>query len=102
VRIAVTYRLYPTDEQEQALAEMLTTHRHMYNQALAERKNAWEERQESVSYGQQSAHLKDERTTKLYLARTNFSSCQATLRRLDRAFQAFFRRLTACEAPSVA
>jgi putative transposase len=33
------------------------------------------------------------------LAATNFSSCQATLRRLDRAFQAFFRRLRAGEAP---
>jgi putative transposase len=89
------------------MAEMLETHRRLYNRALAERKAAWEERQESVSYGQQSAHLKDERTTNPYLAATNFSSCQATflsrcqatLRRLDRAFQAFFRRLTAGETP---
>jgi putative transposase len=99
VRKAFKYRLYPTAQQEQALAEMLETHRHLYNRALAERKTAWDERQESVSYGQQSAHLKDERTTNAYLARTNFSSCQATLRRLDRAFQAFFRRLKAGEAP---
>ncbi len=42
---------------------MLNTHRHLYNQALAERKTAWEERQESVSYGQQSARLKDQRAT---------------------------------------
>jgi putative transposase len=52
-----------------------------------------------VSYGQQSAHLKDERMTNTYLAITNFSSCQATLRRLDRAFQAFFRRLKGGQAP---
>jgi putative transposase len=52
-----------------------------------------------VSYGEQSAHLKQERITNAYLARTNFSSCQATLRRLDRAFQAFFRRAKAGEAP---
>jgi putative transposase len=99
VRKAFKYRLYSTGQQEQALAEMLDTHRHLYNRALAERKSAWEERQESVSYGQQSAHLKDERTTNLYLARTNFSSCQATLRRLDRAFLAFFRRLRNGETP---
>jgi putative transposase len=99
VRKAFKYRLYPTAQQEQSLAEMLTTHRHLYNRALAARKTAWEERQESVSYGQQSAHLKDERTTNPYLAATNFSSCQATLRRLDRAFQAFFRRLKAGAAP---
>jgi putative transposase len=99
VRKAFKYRLYPTAEQEQALAEMLETHRCLYNRALAERKTAWEERRESVSYGQQSAYLKDERTTNAYLGRTNFSSCQATLRRLDRAFQAFFRRLKTGETP---
>src|SRR5262249_18412762 len=92
-------RLYPPAGQEQALAEMLETHRRLYNRALAERKSAWEERQQSVSYGQQSARLKDERTTNPYLARTNFSSCQATLRRLDRSFQAFFRRVKTGEAP---
>jgi putative transposase len=99
VRKAFKYRLYPTNEQERALADTLNTHRHLYNRALAERKTAWEERQESVSYGDQSAHLKDERTTNPYLAATNFSTCQATLRRLERAFQAFFRRLKSGEAP---
>jgi putative transposase len=99
VRKAFKYRLYPTVTQEQAMAEMLDTHRHLYNRALAERKTAWEESGESVSYGQQSAHLKDERITNPFLARTNFSSCQATLRRLDRAFQAFFRRVKAGEKP---
>src|SRR5262249_49697737 len=79
--------------------EMLDTHRHRYNRALAERKTAWEEQQRTVTYGEQSAHLKDERTTNPFLARTNFSSCQATLRRLDRAFQAFFRRVKSGEAP---
>jgi putative transposase len=99
VRKAFKYRLYPTAEQERTLAEMLETHRRLYNQALAERKRAWDEEQRTVTYGQQSAHLKDERTTNAYLARTNFSSCQATLRRLDRAFQAFFRRVKAGETP---
>jgi putative transposase len=99
VRKAFKYRLYPTASQEQALAEMLDTHRHLYNQALAERKTAREVERRSVTYGQQSGHLKEERTRNAYLARTNFSSCQATLRRLDRAFQGFFRRLQAGEKP---
>jgi putative transposase len=99
VRKAFKYRLYPTTQQERALTEMLETHRCLYNRALAERKTAWEERRESVSYGQQSAYLKDERTTNPHLARTNFSSCQATLRRLDRAFQAFFRRIREGQTP---
>jgi hypothetical protein len=37
---------------------MFETHRHVYNNALAERRNAWEERQESVSYEDQSASYK--------------------------------------------
>jgi putative transposase len=43
--------------------------------------------------------LKAERTVNPYLAQTNFSSCQATLRRLDKTFQAFFRRVKAGENP---
>ncbi len=39
-RKAFTYRLYPTTSQVQAMAELLETHRHLYNQALAERKSA--------------------------------------------------------------
>ena len=34
-----------------------------------------------------------------FLARTKFGSGQATLRRLDRAFEAFFRRLKSGETP---
>jgi transposase len=33
------------------------------------------------------------------LTATNYGSCQATLRRLEKAFQAFFRRVKAGEAP---
>jgi putative transposase len=75
------------------------THRHLYNRGLAERKTAWETDKRSVSYGDQSAALKTQRATDSYLARANFSACQRTLQRLDRAFAAFFRRLEAGEAP---
>ena len=81
------------------MVETLETHRHLYNRALAERKDTWEAEQRAVRYGEQSGHLKADRTTNPYLAKTNFSSCQATLRRLDRAFQAFFRRCKAGETP---
>lgn len=93
MRKAFKYRLYPTRQQDAAMSAMLETHRRLYNDALAERKHAWEQAQRSVSYGEQSGQLKVTRTTNPFLARTNFSSCQATLRRLDKAFQAFFRRV---------
>jgi len=93
VRKAYKYRLYPTKVQAVAMAEAVETHRHLYNRALAERKTAYETEKRTVRYGEQSAHIKEDRTENVYLARTNFSSCQATLRRLDKAFQAFFRRI---------
>lgn len=94
---AFKYRAYPTRAQADAMGAMAETHRRLYNRALAERKGAWEQERCSVSYGDQSATLKAQREVNPYLARTNFSSCQATLRRLDRAFQAFFRRVRAGE-----
>ncbi|EST18727.1 hypothetical protein N566_28550, partial [Streptomycetaceae bacterium MP113-05] len=54
----------------------------------------------SVKYGQQSGQLKDIRAfDPERQGRWSFSSQQATLRRLDKAFQAFFRRVKAGEAP---
>lgn len=78
---------------------LLETHRRLYNNALAERKTTYETEQRTVTYGQQSAQLKTTRKSNPYLALANFSSCQRTLRRLDRAFQAFFRRLKTGEKP---
>lgn len=40
---AFKYKLYPTRQQEVAMLTMLDTHRHLYNRALAERKEAWEQ-----------------------------------------------------------
>lgn len=93
MRKTFRYRLYPTRQQTRAMVTMLDTHRHLYNRALAERKDAWEQDKRSIRYGDQSAQLKGERITNAYLAATNFTSCQRTLRRLDKAFQAFFRRV---------
>ena len=97
MRKAFKYRLYPNQRQEQALTTMVETHRHLYNRALAERKNAYEQEQRSVSYQQQSGRLKEDRLTNPYLQATNFSSCQATLQRLQRTFENFFRRSKAGE-----
>jgi putative transposase len=97
MRRAYKYRLYPNRKQERALTTMVETHRHLYNRALAERKNAYEQEKRSVTYEQQSASLKEQRETNSYLRQTNFSSCQATLKRLQRAFENFFRRVQAGE-----
>jgi hypothetical protein len=46
---------------------MLETHRRLYNDALAERKQTWELEGRSVSYGEQSGQLKAARKTNPFL-----------------------------------
>jgi putative transposase len=71
----------------------------LYNAALEERRGRWRWNREPVSYGQQSAQLKEIRTVCPEQSRWSFSSQQATLRRLNRAFAAFFRRCGAGDKP---
>jgi putative transposase len=99
VRKAFKYRLYPNRPQGEALDAMLEIHRRLYNSALEERREVYEAEGHPVSYREQSVKLKEARKENPYLAKTNFSSTQATLRRLDRSFKAFFLRVKAGEAP---
>lgn len=98
---AYKFLLYPTVRQQQALGEMLRDHRSLYNGALEERRSAYRHASKTtVRYGQQSAQLKDIRAfDRDRQGRWSFSSQQATLRRLDKAFHAFFRRARAGEKP---
>ena len=92
------YRLYPTARQTVALGEMLRDHCTMYNAAMQERRDAYSQRKHSVCYGNQSGQLKEIRVDEQY-RRWSFSSQQQTLKRLDKAFQAFFRRVKHGETP---
>jgi putative transposase len=93
VRRAFKYRLFTNANQERELAIMLETHRRLYNACLEQRKVAYATREHSVKYAEQSAWFKAERVTNSFFARLNFSSAQATMRRLDKAFVNFFRRV---------
>jgi putative transposase len=99
VRRAYKFRLRPTARQHVALGQCLASHRELYNAALQERRDAWRLRGTGVSYGDQSAQLKDIRAARPDVAAWSFSSQQATLRRLNRAFAGFYRRVNAGDAP---
>jgi putative transposase len=99
VRRSYKYRLYPSRLQSEAMAARLESHRALYNAALEHRRTAYRMRGVTITYSDQSAELKDIRREDEGLAACNFSSCQATLRRLDRAFGAYFRRVSAGEHP---
>ncbi|MGW1090045.1 RNA-guided endonuclease InsQ/TnpB family protein [Streptomyces sp. NPDC002596] len=98
---AYKFLMRPTVGQQIALGEMLRDHCSLYNGALQERRDAYRHTSKtSITYGQQSAQLKDIRAfDPERQGRWSFSSQQATLRRLDKAFAAFFRRVKAKEAP---
>ncbi|MFI1396030.1 RNA-guided endonuclease InsQ/TnpB family protein [Streptomyces sp. NPDC020681] len=98
---AYKFLMRPTVGQQVALGEMLRDHCSLYNGALQERRDAWRHvSKTSVKYGQQSAQLKEIRALDPdRQGRWSFSSQQATLRRLDKAFAAFFRRIKSGETP---
>lgn len=99
MRRAFKYRLYPNANQERELGVMIETHRRLYNAALEQRNFAWSQRRVSVGYQDQSAELPELRASDGWFRKTNHSSCQATLRRLDKAFQRFFERVKRGEKP---
>lgn len=78
---------------------MLETHRRLYNTCLGQRKYAYEADKRTLKYTEQSEWFKLERGVNPFFARLNFSSAQDTMRRLDKAFVAFFRRVKSGEKP---
>ena len=99
MRRAYKFRLRPTARQHVALGQCLASHRELYNAALQERRDAWRLSKTRISYGEQSAQLKQIREIRPDVAAWSFSSQQATLRRLNRAFAGFYRRVKAGQAP---
>jgi putative transposase len=93
------YRLYPTKAQRRSLDQTVETCRRWYNACLAERKTAWETEKRSVSKFEQLAKVKDYRKENSYAAQVHSHVLQVVVADLDKAFQAFFRRVQAGETP---
>ncbi|MEV0236482.1 helix-turn-helix domain-containing protein [Nonomuraea sp. NPDC050786] len=88
------FLLRPTSKQSAALAACLEDHRQLYNAALEHRRTAYRKAGVTIRYGDQSGELKHIRADDPEgQGRWSFSSQQATLRRLDKAFGAFFTRV---------
>lgn len=71
----------------------------LYNAALQERRDAWRTNRERVNYYTQANQLKEIRAAG-DLSLANFSACQDVLRRVDKTFTAFFRRVKRKEKAS--
>jgi len=100
MRKTFKYRIYPTQETERKLVWTLTRCRELYNAALSERKDAYKYTGKRVNYYDQQNDLPEIKAE----IREEYQDIathvlQDVLRRLDKAFQNFFRRCKNGENP---
>lgn len=94
MRQMMKYRLHPTTAQTTALEAQRGEACRLYNAALQERRDAYRATGASLTYYDQANQLKairGEGACEL----ANYSACQDILRRVDKTFKAFFRRVKA-------
>jgi putative transposase len=100
IRKTYKYRLMPTPEQSRALETVLWSCRTLYNVALEQRKTWWQRGQDiGASYYQQKAELPDLKDACPEYAEVNAQVLQDVILRVERTYQAFFRRLKNGETP---
>jgi putative transposase len=93
------YKLMPTSEQQRTLETVVWRCRELYNAGLQERTAAWEQCRVSVTFAMQSAQLPGIKDVRPEYHNISAQVLQDVLHRLDKAFQAFFRRVQAGEQP---
>ena len=94
---AYKYRLYPSKAQQDLLAQTLETCRRWNNICLAERKEAYENEKRSIGKFEQLRKVREQKHSNPYAARVHSHILQIVVQDLDKAFQAFFRRVKAGE-----
>jgi putative transposase len=93
VRKTYKYKLMPAPKQERTLQTVLWRCRELYNAGLEERKAAWETCCVCVNFAKQSAQLPGIKEARPAYHDINAQVMQDVLHRLDKTFQAFFRRV---------
>src|SRR5260370_20342658 len=93
VRKTYKEKLRLTPAQERELDEVLWRCRELYNAALEQRITAWQRCHVSLSRNEQEAELTAIRAAFLEYAAIHSHVLQDVLARLDKTYQAFFRRV---------
>jgi putative transposase len=96
---AYKYRIYPTKKQERMLNEQLALCAELYNAALQERRDAYWMCGKSISYTQQAAQMPEIKILRPEYEAIYSQVLQDVLRRVDKAFQAFFSRVKVGQTP---
>lgn len=94
--MAYKFRMYPTVEQANQLAQTFGSVRFVYNHMLRERTDAFYERQERMGYHESSLAFTELRNSEEYpwLRDVPYVPVQQGLRHLQTAFQGFFDKRT--------
>ncbi|CAG8852043.1 11858_t:CDS:1, partial [Gigaspora margarita] len=87
------YRLYPNKQQKEKINQTLETCRILYNEFLAERKEAYEQEQRKITCFEQINSLPSRKETNPFLGEVFSQILQDIARRVHKNFLAFFRRL---------
>lgn len=90
---AYKYRMYPTKEQQGLILFTLERCRLLYNRFLAERIQSYETTGTSVNYYDQANTLNERKQHIPALKQVHSQVLQDVAKRLDKAYQAFFRRV---------
>lgn len=89
----ITYRLYPSKTQEKVLHDWRYRHCWLFNQALAQRKEMYKTFGQSVGYIDQQNELPQLKGVMPEFVAMGSHALQATVKRVDLAFQGFFKGL---------
>jgi putative transposase len=93
------YRLYPNKEVAEKLQWILDRCRELYNAALQERKEAWKYKRKSISYYDQQGDLPEIKAIRTEYKDISAHVLQNVIKRVDLAFQGFFKRVRRGEKP---
>ncbi|RKN83719.1 RNA-guided endonuclease InsQ/TnpB family protein [Paenibacillus ginsengarvi] len=91
------FRLYPTSEQQEKIRCILERCRLLYNRLLAERIHAYKTEGKAPTYGQQANTFRERKQHIPALKDVHAQVLQDVARRLDKAYQAFYRRVKSGE-----
>ena len=89
------FRIYPSKAQNNKLCQTLDLCCELYNAALQERRDAFKFTKISLNYHSQAIQLPEIKDSRSEFGNVHSQILQDTLKRLDKAFAAFFRRLKA-------
>ena len=94
------YRLYPSRQLADQLQTLFCQGRLLYNEALSHRRHIYKHTGQTIRFFDQWPRFREERKTRLEdFGLLNATSVQQLLRRLDKSFAAFFRRINNGEKP---